>query len=125
MTEKTKILIVEDERLVALAIETVLTRTGYRVPATASSADEAVRKTEETAPDLVLMDIRLRGEGDGVDAACRIRSFSSVPIVYLTANTEEKTLERARNTGPKGFITKPFEEKTLLSAVENALLKIN
>jgi len=119
--KKSKILIVEDERLVALAIETALVRTGYRVSATVTSAEEAVRKTEEIGPDLVLMDIRLRGEEDGVDAASRIRSFSSVPIVYLTANTEEKTLERARNTEPTGFITKPFEEKALLSIVKNAL----
>jgi CheY-like chemotaxis protein len=64
--EASKILIVEDERLVALAIETVLTRTGYRVPASVSSAEEAVRKTEEIGPDLVLMDIRLKGVADGV-----------------------------------------------------------
>jgi serine phosphatase RsbU (regulator of sigma subunit)/AmiR/NasT family two-component response regulator len=120
---KPRIMVVEDEKLVALAIEKSLLNMGYQVPATVSSGEEAVQKAMELNPDLILMDIRLRGIIDGVEAANRIRSASSIPIVYLSAYSEEKTLQRAKVTEPFGYITKPFEERTLQTTVEIALYK--
>jgi PAS domain S-box-containing protein len=116
-------MVVEDEKLVALAIEKSLTNMGYIVPATVASGEEAVQKAIELEPDLVLMDIRLRGIIDGVEAASRIKNASSIPIVYLSAYSEEKTLARAKITEPFGYITKPFEERTLQTTVEIALYK--
>jgi PAS domain S-box-containing protein len=121
--KKSRIMIVEDEGLVALAIEKSLKTFGYEVPITVSTGEDAVRKVVEVEPDLVLMDIKLKGEIDGVEAADRIRNSFHVPIVYLTAYSEDKTLERARLTEPFGYITKPFEERTLQATVEMALYK--
>ena len=121
--KKSRIMIVEDEGLVALAIEKSLKTFGYDVPVTVSTGEDAVRKVVEVEPDLVLMDIRLKGDIDGVEAADRIRSAFHIPIVYLTAYSEDKTLERARLTEPFGYITKPFEERTLQATVEMALYK--
>jgi PAS domain S-box-containing protein len=121
--EKSRIMIVEDESLVALAIEKSLKNMGYEVPVTVSTGEEAVRKAMEVEPDLILMDIRLKGVIDGVEAAGMIREAFRVPIVYLTAYSEEKTLERAKLTEPFGYITKPFEERTLQATVEMALYK--
>jgi len=115
--------VVEDEKLVALAIEKSLLNMGYQVPATVASGEEAVQKAVELEPDLILMDIRLKGIIDGVEAADRIRNACAVPIVYLSAYSEEKTLARARLTQPFGYITKPFEERTLQTTVEMALYK--
>lgn len=120
---KARILVVEDERLVALSIVRCLQGMGYEVPANVASGEEAVRKVIEMEPDLVLMDVRLNGAMDGVEAASRIRDSFHVPIVYLTAYSEEKTLERAKATEPLGYITKPFEERTLQTTVEMALYK--
>ena len=123
MAEKSRIMIVEDERLVALALERCLRNMGYEVPLTLASGEEAVRKVVEVGPDLVLMDIRLKGVIDGVEAAGMIRAVFRVPVVYLTACSEDKVLERAKATEPLGFIMKPFEEKTLQATVETALYK--
>ena len=102
------ILIVEDDRLVAEDLELALTGFGYRVTGTADSAAEAVRQIEEQPPDLVLMDIRLRGEGDGIAAADWIRQHQGIPVIYLSAYADEPTLQRAKATLPFGFIVKPF-----------------
>ena len=121
--EKARIMVVEDEKLVALAIEKSLVSMGYQVPATVATGEEAVQKAIELEPDLVLMDIRLRGIIDGVEAASRIRNAAPIPIVYLSAYSEEKTLAKAKETEPFGYITKPFEERTLQTTVEMALYK--
>ena len=118
-----KILIVEDERVVAMDIQNRLKDLGYFVCGSASSGEDAVKKTSELQPDLVLMDIVLKGDMDGIDAAGQIRERFNIPVVYLTAFSDEKTLQRARLTGPYGYILKPFEDSELRSNIEMALYK--
>jgi PAS domain S-box-containing protein len=118
---KARILVVEDERLVALALEQCLKAIGHEVVALATTSQEAVRKAVELEPDLVLMDIRLKGEVDGIEAAVRIHDSFGTPIVYLTAYSDDNTLERARAAQPYGYVLKPFEEKSLKSSVAMAL----
>lgn len=118
-----KILVVEDEIIVAKNIQNLLESLGYNVPSVVSSGEEAVKKTEETHPDLVLMDIKLEGDIDGIEAANQIRSSLNVPIVYLTAYADDEILRRARITEPYGYIIKPFEERELQSNIEIALYK--
>ena len=117
---KTKILIVEDERIVAADIQRSLQSVGYAVSAVVSSGKEAVSKAEELKPDLVLMDIVLSGDGNGIQAAAQIHSLD-IPIVYLTAYAQEETLQRAKATEPYGYIVKPFNDRELRSTVEMAL----
>ncbi|KKH48920.1 response regulator [Methanosarcina sp. 1.H.A.2.2] len=120
---KAKILIVEDQNIVALNIRNRLKNMGYTVPVTAISGEEAIRKTELTNPDLVLMDIMLKGDMDGIEATRIIKSRFSIPVIYLTAYTDIKTLERAKLTEPSGYISKPFKEEDLFSNIEMALHK--
>jgi two-component system cell cycle sensor histidine kinase/response regulator CckA len=117
------ILVVEDERVVARDIQRSLVDLGYKVPATASSADQAIRLASERCPDLVLMDIRIKGERDGIEAATILRQRFDVPIVYLTAYADEPTVERAKLTQPFGYLMKPVKTYELRSAVEIALFK--
>ncbi len=118
-----KILIVEDEGIVVLHIKKALQSFGYGVAGIASSSDDAVRKASETRPDLVLMDIVLRGGGDGIDAAEKIRNLLSIPVIFLTSHADESTLERAKTTEPFGYIVKPLRERDLRIAIEFALYK--
>ena len=118
-----KILVVEDESIVAMDIKHRLENMGYIVPAITSSGEEAVEKASETNPDLILMDIVLKGEIDGIEAAQQIKENLDIPIVYLTAYSDERTLKRAKITGPFGYIIKPFEDRELHSAIEVALYK--
>ncbi|MFQ5975368.1 MAG: PAS domain S-box protein [Candidatus Hydrothermarchaeales archaeon] len=120
---KTQILVVEDERIVAEDIKRTLQNLGYVVPSVVSSGKEALKKAEEYNPDLVLMDIVLQGKINGIDAASQIRSRFNIPVVYLTAYADEKTLERARITEPFGYIIKPFEDRELRATIEMALYK--
>jgi PAS domain S-box-containing protein len=117
------ILIVEDENIIALDIKTTLTNLGYAVPALASTGEEAIEKVAELDPDLVLMDIHLRGAMDGVDAAEAIRSRFDVPVVYLTAYADPATVGRARVTEPYGYVLKPFDERELHVVIEMALYR--
>ncbi len=119
----TKILIVEDEALVVKDIQMRLERLGYAVSAIASSGEGAIQKAAETDPNLVLMDIVLKGDIDGVEAANQIGSRFNIPIIYLTAYADEKILQRAKITEPFGYIIKPFNDKELHSAIEIALYK--
>ena len=98
MTEEKQILIVEDNIIVAMDIQRRLIKLGYNVPVVVSSGQEAINKVKENNPDLVLMDINLYGQMDGIEAASEIHTFSNIPILYLTAYTDEKTLERAKIT---------------------------
>ncbi len=118
-----KILVVEDESIVAMDIKHRLESMDYVVPAVASSGEEAVEKVSETLPDLILMDIVLRGEMDGIEAAQIIKDNYNIPVLYLTAYSDEKTLKRAKITGPFGYIIKPFEDRELHSAIEVARYK--
>lgn len=118
-----RILIVEDQRLIAADIEATLVRLGYQVAASVASGEDAVRMAADVHPDLVLMDIRLRGEMDGVQAAEAIRARTDVPVIYLTAYADEETLLRARVTSPFGYLVKPFNERELRAAIEIAISK--
>jgi CheY-like chemotaxis protein len=118
---KVQILVVEDENIIALDLRIRLNGLGYGVLAVAVSGEEAIEKVSELAPDLILMDIRLRGEMDGIEATQIIQARSDVPIVYLTALADEDTLRRAEATGAQGLIRKPFEDEELRTAIEAAL----
>lgn len=118
-----RILVVEDEGIVARDIQGTLERRGYHVPSIASSGAEAIAETEKTFPDLALMDIRLKGDIDGVETARQIRGRFNIPVVYLTVYTDEHTLERVRATEPFGYLLKPFKETELCMTVQAALRK--
>lgn len=120
---KAQILVVEDEGIIAQDIQNTLKKLGYAVPAIAYSGKEGIEKAQEIQPDLVLMDIVLGGGIDGIEAAEQIRRRFHIPVVYLTAYADEKTLERAKITEPFGYILKPFEEKELYITIEMALYK--
>jgi signal transduction histidine kinase len=116
-----KILIVEDESIIALDIQNSLTNSGYDVVAIADCAIAALDYAAQLRPDLVLMDIRIRGDRDGVQTAEAIRSEFALPVVYLTAHADENTLQRAKISGPFGYILKPFEDRELITTIEIAL----
>jgi PAS domain S-box-containing protein len=122
MSQK-KILIVEDEMIVALDLKNRLTKLGYTVPALAASGEEALAMLANMQPDLVLMDIKLTGKMDGVTAARQIKEQNGAPVIYLTAYADQPTLQRAKITEPYGYLIKPFEEKELHSTIEMALYK--
>lgn len=115
---KGKILIVEDEYIVAMGIQVMLKSLGYTVTGVASSGEDAINKAENTLPDLVLMDIMLKGNLDGIEASKEIIMRFDIPVVYLTACSDSKVLERAWNTGSFGYIVKPFDEVDLKKAID-------
>ncbi|XZO03702.1 MAG: putative bifunctional diguanylate cyclase/phosphodiesterase [Microcoleus sp.] len=116
-----KILIVEDESIIAEDIFDSLTSLGYKVTAIVYSGEEAIIAASEVRPDLVLMDVNLQGEIDGITAAEKIRSRFQIPVIYLTAYADENTLRRVNSTKPFGYIIKPFEEKNLHTTIQIAL----
>ncbi len=120
---RAKILIVEDETIVAFNLKNRLEGLGYTVADVSTSGIAALKKVSETHPDLILMDIKLKGSIDGIEAANQIRKQFSIPVVYLTAYTDEETLNRAKVTEPYGYILKPFEARDLCTTIEMALYK--
>ncbi|MFH1942838.1 MAG: PAS domain S-box protein, partial [bacterium] len=118
-----KILVVEDERIVAMEVCELLRSMGYEVIATVPSGEEAILEVERVRPDLVLMDIQLKGAIDGIGAAEQIRSCSDIPVIYMTAYADQNTLQRAKITDPFGYLLKPFNEKELHTTIEMALNK--
>jgi PAS domain S-box-containing protein len=118
-----RIFIVEDQRLIAADLENTLSKLGYEIIGSAPSGEEAIRRTAESHPDLVLMDIRLRGQMDGIQAAAAIRQREDIPIVYLTAYADEETILRAKVTSPFGYVVKPLNQRELRAAIEIALYK--
>lgn len=120
---KKRIMVVEDEGITAMRIKISLTQMGYDVTSTVYSGEEAVTKAQEDRPDLVIMDIVLAGKMDGIEAAGQIRALLNVPIVYLTAHSDEKMLKRIKDTEPFGYINKPFDERELRVVVEIAFYK--
>ena len=116
-----EILIAEDERIVARHIGDVMRRAGYRVSAQVATGEAAVAKAAELRPDLVLMDVALRGEIDGVEAAARIRDQADTPVIYVTAYADDAMLERVKRTEPAGFLLKPFDDRELRVMVEVTL----
>jgi two-component system CheB/CheR fusion protein len=117
------ILIVEDENIVAKDIRRTLQSLGYEVPEAVATGEAALERAEQLRPDLVLMDIVLRGEMDGIQAAEIIRQRWETPVIYLTAHADPATLRRAKITEPFGYVLKPFEERDLHTTIEMALYK--
>lgn len=120
---RARILIVEDEGIIAQDIQATLEKLGYEVPAIAVVGEEAIVKAIDLKPDLVLMDIALWGGMDGVTAAGQIREHLDIPVIFLTAHSDSATLQRAKVTGPYGYIVKPLVERDLRIGVEMALHK--
>ena len=121
--EKSRILVVEDNKIISLEIKQRLESMGYEVAAVAHNGPDAIMRATEKVPDLVLMDIKLNGKMDGIEAAEKIRVLLDIPIVYLTAYSDEATLLRAKVTEPFGYIVKPLEERELHSTIEISLYK--
>lgn len=119
----TSILVVEDEGLIAIDLKRKLEQAGYVVPLIADSAEDAIAAVERHRPNLVLMDIRLRGEQDGIQTAEQIRRMFQLPVMYVTAHADRETLERAKITEPFGYIVKPFHSVDFRAQIEMALWK--
>lgn len=116
-------MVVEDERIVAFNLQQGLSNLGYEVPAVAATGSEALRKAREIEPDLVLMDIHLQGDIDGIEIASRLNAERPMPVVYLTAYSDDVTLDRARATQPYGYLIKPFSERELHATIQMALAR--
>ncbi len=116
-----RVLVVEDEAKIAKHLTSTLTQLGYTVLDAVPTGEQAVESAENTNPDLVLMNIMLAGEIDGIEAAQRIHSTLSIPVIYLTAYANDQMLERAKITEPFGYLLKPFRQEELRSAIEMAL----
>ena len=127
MENAVKIFVVEDEVIISKDIQRSLKKLGYEVVGSAISCEGALEKlgalTSEQAPDLVMMDINIKGERDGIETAALVRERFHIPIIYLTAYADAPTLERAKATGPFGYLLKPFEERELYTAIEMGLYK--
>lgn len=118
-----KILIVEDEVIIAKDIESRLTKMGYKVTGSASSGEKALKLIEEYPPDLILMDIIIKGEHDGIEFAYIINEKFSIPVVFLTAHSDNDTVEKTKFTNPYGFISKPVDDRELGINIQNALFR--
>src|SRR5512136_232256 len=123
MAGKTKILIVEDEGVIALEPRDRLTDMGYEIVGPVPSGQEAIDHARELLPDVVLMDIVLAGQMDGIEASEIIKNSLDIPVIFLTAHADERTLQRAKATQPFGYILKPFNERELQVSIEMALFK--
>lgn len=123
MNTNSTVLIVEDEGVVAMEIQDRLESLGFDVAGIAASGSRAIKLAAQHRPNLVLMDIVLRGDMDGVEAAHQIQQKFKIPVVYLTAHSDQATLQRAKITTPFGYLIKPFEERDLHVAIEMALYK--
>ncbi|MCX6136634.1 MAG: PAS domain S-box protein [Ignavibacteriales bacterium] len=123
MVSQARILVVEDEQIVAKDIRRRLEALGYEVVDIVASGEDAIVSARTHKPNLVLMDIMLRGKMDGVQAAEEIRARMDIPVIFLTAYSDQETLDRAKITQPFGFILKPFEERELHSSIEMAIYK--
>jgi CheY-like chemotaxis protein len=120
---KTRILVVEDEAIVGMGIKQKLEDLGHEVLDIVFTGEDAVKRALETKPDIILMDIVLKGNMDGIEAASKIRDHLDVPIIYLTAYSDEDVLNRARITEPYGYILKPFKKSEVNANIEMALYK--
>ena len=123
MTERSRILVVEDEQIVAEDLMEVLERNGYTVSGSVASGEEAIEAVGSCKPDLILMDIHLKGDIDGIETTKRIRGISDIPVIYLTSFSTGGYLEKAKQTDPYGYITKPFDPQIVVTTIEIALNK--
>ncbi len=117
MDSQKKILIVEDEFIIAMLIEKQITRLGYDVVEKVTSGDKAIEAVKAHKCDLILMDIKIIGDMDGIETMHQIRTFSDVPVIYITGNSDPLTKQKAFETGPVGYIIKPIEMDTLRVAL--------
>ena len=113
MSDSKKIILVEDDFIIGMLLEKQIQRMGFEVAAKVDSGEEAVTRVKEENPELVLMDIKLVGDIDGIEAMEQIRQFSDVPVIYLTGNADSNTRARAEKTGPEGYLIKPVDMKVL------------
>lgn len=121
---KANIMVVEDEGVVSIDIRNMLKRAGYDIAAVAFQGEEAVKKAEISGPDLVLMDIGLKGEIDGIEAARRIRERFQIPVVFLTGFADDVTVAKAKEVNPSGFIIKPINEEELRNILDEILTNV-
>jgi DNA-binding response OmpR family regulator len=121
----TKILVIEDEAIVALDIKSALEHLGFEVTDTASTYDEALESVKNCKPDILLTDINLAGSKDGIETVQDIQKIKNIPIIYLTAYSDDKTIKRAIQTNPIGYLLKPFKREELKSTIFLSLHKIN
>ncbi|MBT3749633.1 MAG: PAS domain S-box protein, partial [Bacteroidetes bacterium] len=119
--DNARILIVEDEAIIAMEIESHLQSLGYKVTSIVDTGEKAIKKAEEGKPDLILMDIRIKGEMDGIDTAEVIRNRFGIPVIFSTAYLDEERIERAKITMPFGYVLKPIQERDLKVTIEMAL----
>ena len=119
--EKAKVLIVEDDAIIAMDLESRMKQLGYGVTAIVGYGEQAIEKAKEKTPDVVLMDIILKGEIDGIETAEEIRNQFGIPVIFITGYADKERLERAKLTYPFGFIIKPFNDKDLEITIEMAL----
>ncbi len=124
MSEKIKILIVEDEMIIGANISLQLTELGYEVTGIVPRGEEALKHIEDNPPDIMLLDINLKGNLDGIETAERMQKTQNIPIIYLTANTDDAHFNRAKKTHPYGFISKPFKKLDLQRTIELAITQI-
>jgi len=117
----TRVMIVEDEAVVALHLRHELTKLGHFVAGIATNGEQALKMIEEVFPDIVLMDIHIQGEVDGIETARRIPRYLHIPVIYLTAYSEDTTLKRASDTRPYGYLIKPFLDRELHATIKMAL----
>lgn len=120
---KAKVLVVEDEKIIAKDIESTLKRIGHESAGSVAKGEEAISAAEKIHPDLILMDITLKGEMDGIEAARIINKKFSIPIVYITAHQDEDTIEKTKDTNPYGYITKPLDDRDLSTAINSAVYR--
>jgi CheY-like chemotaxis protein len=121
MVLKPKILVVEDESIIAMDLKVTLSRLGYEVTSTVNNALAAIQKAEQDKPDIILMDIMLGGSLDGIEAAKIISYKQAIPIIYISALKDEQTMDRAYLPDPYLFLMKPYSENDLKRAIENML----
>ncbi|MBD3636175.1 MAG: response regulator [Crocinitomicaceae bacterium] len=122
---KTNVLVVEDESIVSKDIQHSLKKLGYNVVGAASTGERAFELASSEKPDIILMDIMLKGEMNGIDTAQKVKEELQIPVIYLTAYADESTLEKAKVTEPYGYIIKPFKEVDLHTSIEMALYKFS
>lgn len=118
-----KILIVEDEGVVALSLQAVLKKMGYVVTGMAYTGKEAIRLATETTPDVILMDIHIKGDMDGIEATEKINEFADIPVIFLTAYADDETVKRALKTRSHSYLVKPYNPRELYSNIELAIYK--
>jgi CheY-like chemotaxis protein len=119
--EKARILIVEDEHVIAKCMKLILCQEGFEVSDVVATGEEAVDVIHKIRPDLVLMDIKLRGKIDGITACQQIKDETDIPVVFVSAYTDTETIARANQKNPHGYITKPFKTERLIRTVKTAL----